>query len=206
MIINLVNLRAGLVWFGDRWGTDLVNGDYYGIYEERAAGVTEKWWETTVGHLGKWQAYRGRYAPNSREEITKRGHDRLPDLASAYSKLMARSESEPCIADVQWEDLEPIFKVAYAIKPSPVFAGKMCHFLLPKAFIVMDNIATQASHYEVYWRGMRDGWHSFKDKPAAMKSLKDSLICEKPIHERYPFETKIMEMCHIGACHLETEP
>jgi hypothetical protein len=88
------------------------------------------------------------------------------------------------------------------VKPgSPVFAGKMCHFLLPKLFIVMDNLATSVFDYEFYWRGMKDEWCRFKEKADARNLLTDAIRSDKRLHPLYPFETKIMELSHIGHKH-----
>ena len=38
---------------------------------------------------------------------------------------------------------------------SQVFACKMCHFLLPNLFLVIDNWATGVMDYEFCWRGMK---------------------------------------------------
>jgi hypothetical protein len=201
MILTLENLHAGISWWGARWDLDLMNADYFAIYEARANGFTESWWSATVATLSRWQAYRGPKPPNRKEEITKRGLDELTHLASEYSKLVEGSRSEPCIADLHWEEVEPMFTIAFGIKPSYVFAGKMCHCLLPKAFLVMDNVATGVSQYEIYWRGMRNAWSRFNDKEEARTVLGNAIVSEGPVHQWYPFETKIMELCHIGQFH-----
>lgn len=74
----------------------------------------------------------------------------MEKVAGDYARLIAKSNGEPCIADHSWKDVESLFSLAYRIKNSPVFAGKMCHFLFPNLFIVMDNLATDASYYEIY--------------------------------------------------------
>jgi hypothetical protein len=208
MVISLDNFRAGLSWWLDKdnWGRDLINAEYDGIYNDRAEGVTERWWGATVTRLGQWQAYRGSKPPNSKLEITQRGLQQLAYLSEEYSRLMSNPMMEPSIADQSWEDIVPVFAIAYRIKPSPVFAGKMCHFLFPNLFIVMDNVATSVSNYEIYWRGMKSAWCSFKDKESLRNALATAIGSGKPIHQRYPFETKIIELCHIGLCHPERHP
>jgi hypothetical protein len=118
MILTLENLHAGISWWDARWDLDLMNADYFAIYEARANGLTESWWSTTVATLSRWQAYRGPKPPNRKEEITKRGLDELTHLASEYSKLVEGSRSEPCIADLHWEEVEPMFTIAFGIKHS----------------------------------------------------------------------------------------
>jgi hypothetical protein len=57
------------------------------------------------------------------------------------------------ITNLLWEDVASLFAPASMIKNarSPVFAGKMCHFMFP-LFVVMDNKATGIFDYEFYWR------------------------------------------------------
>lgn len=206
MIISLDNLRSGLDWWRSesRWGSDLMNGEYGEIFADRNLGILNGWWGKAVDRLGRWIAYRGRTKPNSKEEITARGTTRLDRIAEVYEALTAKCSGEPCLADYSWEEVEPLYSLAFAVKPSPVFAGKMCHFLLPNIFIVMDNWATDTFDYEIYWRGMRDAWCGFDSKEAARTMLTDAIEPTHEIHVQYPVETKIIELCHIGQKHSRT--
>ena len=88
------------------------------------------------------------------------------------------------------------------IKPrSSVFVGKMCHFTFPRLFIVMDNEATSVFDYEFYWRGMKDEWSRFPAKADARKLLAEAIKSDKPLHALYPFETKVLELSHVGYKH-----
>jgi hypothetical protein len=144
-------------------------------------GPVFPWSSALVGRLHsarvgrRWHAYRGPKKPNSKAEIADLGAVRLEQIEAEYQKLAARSSTEPCIADYIWEQVEPLYSLAYGIKSSPVFAGKMCHFLLPNLFVVMDNWAVDASDYEIYWRGMRDAWCSFSNQDAARRMLIDAI-------------------------------
>lgn len=203
MIIGLDNLKAGLKWWHKkRWPQDIHNGDYYDIYAIRFAGTTKEWWAATVGRLGQWRAYRGLTAPNTKIEIHSLGSLRLGLIEEQYAKLIACSRAEPSITDLSWEDVASLFGVVSEIKPaSPVFAGKMCHFIFPKLFIVMDNLATSVFDYEFYWRGMKDEWSRFPAIDNARDLLVEAIKSEKPLHPLYPFETKIMELTQIGYKH-----
>ncbi len=209
MIISLDHLNAGLKWWGKRRGkktkfpSDIHNADYYDIYDVRAAGVTVQWWDATVNRLGQWRAYRGGKCPITKKEIIRRGIQRLSEVAAEYAKLVTSSTTEPCITDVCWEDVDSLFAIASGIRrgKAPVFASKMCHFLFPKLFIVMDNQATSIFDYEFYWRGMKDEWCRFKDKAEASNLLRNAIRSSKPLHPLYPLETKIMELSHIGHKH-----
>jgi hypothetical protein len=205
VIISLNNLKAGIEWWRKKqggWGQDFLNGDYYAIYNARSAGATKEWWAATLNRLGQWRAYRGRTAPNTKDEINSRGGERLGLIGAEYTKLMACSGEEPSITNLSWEDVASFYAVVSEIKPrSDVFAGKMCHFTFPKLFIVMDNEATSVFEYEFYWRGMKDEWSRFRAKADAMKLFAEAIRSDKPVHPLYPFETKIIELSHVGYKH-----
>ena len=202
MIISLDNLKKGLDWRLKKWPKDILNAEYYDMYGVRSSGVTETWWNATVDRLGQWKAYRGPSPPNTKADIAKRGFRRLAAIGAQYAKLAGTSAAEPNIADLSWEEVARLFDLASQIKPrSPVFASKMCHFLFPKLFIVMDNLATSVFDYEFYWRGMKDEWSRFGDKGKARTMLAEAIKSDKPLHPLYPFETKIMESSHIGHKH-----
>jgi hypothetical protein len=123
-------------------------------------------------------------------------------LARDYEQIRSKCDDEPSITTLQWEDLDALFLLVAQIKPrSAVFAGKLCHFIFPKVFIVMDNLGTQVLDYEFYWRGMKDEWVRFKEKDKAVKILRNAIKSDKPLHVHYPVETKIMELSHIGYKH-----
>jgi hypothetical protein len=208
MILNLKNLQLGLSWWRRKsqkegaWPCDIHNADYYDIYGARAAGLTAEWWIATVDRLSQWHAYRGPCAPNTKVAILGRGKQVLNRIAADYEKLIKGLPQEPSIARLQWEDVYSFFLLASRIKPgSAVFAGKMCHFLFPKAFMVMDNLGTGIFDYEFYSRGMKDEWIRFKEKDKAEGILINAIRSPKALHPLYPMETKIIELCHIGYKH-----
>ena len=126
-------------------------------------------------------------------------------LIGAEFTNLTRSGAEPSICDLSWEDAASLFAVVSEIKPhAPVFAGKMCHFTFPRLFIVMDNAATSVfDDYEFYWRGMKDEWNRFPAKAEARRLLEEAInsASDRPLHPSYPFETKILELSHIGYNH-----
>ncbi len=204
MILSLLNLRAGLRWWHNKkgWPKDIYNNIYYDIYRAKEKGPTERWWHITVDNLSRWHAYRGPKQPNTKINIFKRGKRNLTSISSEYNKLIAITRAEPSICDLKWKDVQHLFTIASKIKPtSRIFASKMCHFLFPRLFIVMDNLATGVFYYEFYWQGMKDEWIRFKDKSEAKNLLLSPIRFTKPPHPLYPFETKIMELCYIGYKH-----
>jgi hypothetical protein len=208
MIVSLDNLENGIQWwqtYVDKWGLDFANAEYYDIYKLRADGITQKWWSATVDHLWDWKAIRAPKPPNTKQEILDRGIKRFDAIGGLFSRLRSISSSEPSIADVTWEEIGPLFDLCFQIKPggsrygSPVFASKMCHFIFPKVFPVIDNLATGIFEYEFYWRGMKDEWFRFQEKSEALGMLKAAMKTNgKEVHDRFPFQTKIIELSHIG--------
>ncbi|MCK4578819.1 MAG: hypothetical protein KAU50_08510, partial [Candidatus Marinimicrobia bacterium] len=172
MIITLDNLKIGIHWWQKgNWPMDIHNSDYYEIYDARVGGITEGWWDATVDRLSQWRAFRGPKPPNTKAEIRTRGRKIVEQLTREYESLLGESTSEPSIMDASWENIDGLFGLAAGIQNSPVFAGKMCHFMFPKLFIIMDNQATSVFDYEFYWRGMQAEWNRFDKKEAAERYL-----------------------------------
>jgi len=199
-IISIINLNAGLHWCEkNNWEKDVLNAVYHQTYDIRSKGINE-WWNATVDRLSQWGVLR----PYSRANIIARGNRHLIDIECEYRKLLKKSPVEPSIADLRWEDAAPLFALASEIKPveSPAFSSKMCHLLFPKLFIQMDNNATGICYdYARWWQDRKDKWLSFKDKGRAETIILDVMKSDKPIHDLYPMETKIIEINEIGRRH-----
>ncbi len=126
MITNIANLKAGICrWNQLDFPPDMLNSEYGRMYHSGAAGVTQQWWSSTVDRLGRWRAYRGPKPPNSHYEIAQRGLVCLPDITAEYARLSSLSATEPNITELSWEDVSPLFALAYGIKRSFVFAQQV---------------------------------------------------------------------------------
>jgi hypothetical protein len=204
LILSIANLRKGMGSWRKVWGKNFGNSEYYDIYEvrDRGSGPTDEWWDTTMDRLSVWIALRGPKPPNTKAEIRKRGKRRLEQIKKEYAKLAKKWDGDPSIVNCEWKDVETLFRLASQIKKtkSPVFASKMCHFLFPKLFIVMDNWATGVSDYKSYWCGMKDAWSRFNEKSKAKRLLMKAIAIGSAMrrHPLYPLETKIMELSRIG--------
>jgi hypothetical protein len=202
MIISLHNLRVGLKWWHQNgWPADLHDSDYRDLYAQRGTVGTGPWWTKTVDRLWDWKAIRNRIPPNTKAEIRNRGQSRLPAIAKWHADIIARSTGQqPSITNLNWEDVAPLFALAYGIKRGkhPVFACKMCHFMFPHAFVVMDHEVTGTFEYEFYWRGMKTEWDRFTKKMEAAHMVTNAIQSRNGVFIYYPYETKIMELCHIG--------
>jgi hypothetical protein len=140
---------------------------------------------------------------NSKSKVKEAGLTVLHKMAEQYSRIRSLSTHEPTIEDVRWEDLVSLFEIAFWIKwperriASPVFASKLCHFIFPNVFPVVDNEATGYFDYEFLWRGMKDEWLRFPNRDEAKAVLLKAMENTSK-YELYPIETRIIELCHIG--------
>jgi len=124
---------------------------------------------------------------------------KLPNLRTEYQRILKLSKDEPSTDTVSWQDIDTLYRMIAEIKNrSPVFASKLCHFMFPKIFIVMDRLGTEVMAYDYYWQGMVNEWNLFANKSVAIDLLKTDIEKQSPVHCDYPFETKIMELCHVG--------
>jgi hypothetical protein len=100
-----------------------------------------------------------------------------------------------------WEQIAPLFAIAHAIKDvdSPVFGSKLCHFLLPDAFPVIDRSAVGLGwrSYEEYWRYCHEQWVECSQKSDLTDALRREVGFE--LMPSYPFTTKLTELCLIGS-------
>ncbi|MFP5210053.1 MAG: hypothetical protein ACLGRW_12270 [Acidobacteriota bacterium] len=201
MIIGLQSLRAGIDWWleNTKWSSEFVNDEYHELYRTRELGINEDWWKATVKRLWGWRAIRAPKPPNTQEEINRNGRCFIEAIAVQYRKIREKTSAEPSIEQLSWEEVAPLFGLALEIKNgSQVFACKMCHFLFPKLFLVIDNWATGVMDYEFCWRGMKEEWGRFSAKHDARRELQGAIKSQKPLHSLYPLETKIMELSLIG--------
>ncbi len=202
MVLNEKNLRAGIRSWKQR---DSFPTDFHSaFYSAQKAdltdhGISEGWWRKQIDVLFAWKALR----PYSKEAMKRRGLARLPRLEREYGRLLQRNRS---VADAEWSDLEPLFEVAREIKnvDSPVFASKLCHFLIPNGYFVIDReaIGNKTNDYPGYWEACRDLWRSGDSKTALKQRLRSEIV--KASHDGrvfsgYPWAVKVTEVCLIGA-------
>jgi hypothetical protein len=121
-------------------------------------------------------------------------------IATEYQKLINKCQGKtPNITFLKWSDVEPLFLVAKEIKgvPSPVFASKFCHFMLPGVYPIVDNeVLGGCKSYQVYWKICKKLWNETKNKDALIKLLSKQI--GKGVISGYPWPTKVFELCLIG--------
>ncbi|MGZ8842516.1 MAG: hypothetical protein ACXW18_02565 [Pyrinomonadaceae bacterium] len=201
MKLSIENLKRGLKWWQEgKWPPDYLNNEYYEIYQDREGGVSKQWLNVTIDRLARWRALRSRRPPNKKEQIFDLLSGKLPQLRRQYERVCSLSNNEPSINTLSWPDIDSFFTLTNIKNGSPVFASKLCHFMFPKVFIVMDRLGTEVCPYDYYWQGMVNEWRLFADKHAAIDMLKNEIKkrTSRDLHSHYPFETKVMELCHVG--------
>jgi hypothetical protein len=200
--LSIENLKQGMTWWQKgKWPADYLNHEYSNIYQDRVGGLTEQWLMSTVDRLATWRAIRSPKPPNTKAAILASLGFKLLDLRKEYEQIVRLSMDEPSIETVAWHDIQPLYTImADSKNRSPVFASKLGHFIFPKIFIVMDRLGTEVIPYDYYWQGMLNEWSRFVDKNLAIDLLKNEIKKRSSgeVHNDYPFETKIMELCHVG--------
>jgi hypothetical protein len=202
-LLNQANLEAGVAYWRKtkpKWGPDFHNGDYRKFYSRQQKGFDQEWWEWMVGELRAWQASR----PKSNDYIYGRGRGRLQQLQVERDRIVcAIHPKRPTLENTDWALVSPLYLCAKAIKGvgSPVFGSKLCHFILPNAFPIIDGevISFQNNEYARYWDFCRREWLDCQVKQALEALLRKEI--GGGIVEYYPWSTKITELCIIGQRH-----
>lgn len=88
---------------------------------------------------------------------------------------------------------------------SPVFASKLCHFLLPNIFPVIDHAVVDVNGcYFDYWTYCSRQWQGCEEKALLIDIMKKAIGVS--VFAQYPFSTKIVELCLIGERQLMVLP
>jgi hypothetical protein len=198
--VKLENLQLGIERFQRRWPmeADFHNAFYQRLLEATYAGITTNLWANLVDTLALWKAIR----PRSKADIWTRGCQRLPDLQRERTTILDRHSGHTLDLSVAtWGEVEALFTVAMWIKDvaSPVFASKLCHFLLSDTFPVADRamIGIHATTYQAYWLRCQDGWVRCEQKDILKRELQQ--VMSTVAIANYPWSAKITELCAMGA-------
>lgn len=209
MMVNLLNegnLVSGIRYWREtkkKWDVDFHNDFYKQLQHLKRNGLTKEWWVNIVPYLQSWRASRGK----TDDYIYTRGVERLSELSTEYNKMLGINHSQELDLQIaMWTSIEKLYNVASSIKnvPSPVFGSKLCHFILPNVFPVIDREAVGVYHndYASYWANCSSEWSECQIKEKLKNILKDSIGVQ--VIENYPWSTKIAELCMIGSKHQTT--
>ncbi len=221
MAFRVAELRRGLHRWDEEtnWPRDLHNSFYWELRairrQEGLFAIRHKdWWKHLVlPRLSNWQATR----PVRPQIIAERARRRFHALNILWNnEIMPEINND--IETVEWQCLQGFVELVEQIKslnnPSPVFASKLCHFLVPNIFPVIDTelrikLERQENRsfgsYEDYYEFARAEWRN--TTPEEMSRLKE-IFAEKSArrieekgYERapgYPTKCKIIELCFWG--------
>jgi hypothetical protein len=195
------NLEAGIrFWRSEKthWPSDFHNRLYGDLARWRARGLTECWWDEIVPLLSAWKANR----PRSAAFIRERGSGLLPRLNDAYEELLRSAALQPLeFAELRWQAVRDLYHLAHSIKGvvPPVFASKLCHFILPAAYPVIDGdaVGLQFDGYQPYWTACQGAWAACQERGALVEVLRRAI--GTPPASEYPWGPKITELCLIGS-------
>jgi hypothetical protein len=194
--VPLASLQAGIRVFKARknWPDDFHAGLYVRQAKLLTSGFTEQWWSETVDDLGRWLATR----PLSKADIHKRGLEALSRLRSACDWLPPLGTD---FGEIGWSALSRLFEVACSIKPtlSPVFPSKLCHFIRPDLYVVVDRaVVGLLGPYPDSWAACSRAWRHARPIHDNLRGLL-ATSSTASLPPTYPFATKITELCVIGA-------
>ncbi len=191
-ILTPDNLKRGMDGFWDRgWPKDFHADLYDYLAEIQRDGLSSEWWDESVGFLSEWQAIR----PKTKEFVHQRGKPRLAKMRKSLQNIKAQD-----IKTCEWDSVADLFNTAHEIKNvhSPVLASKLCHFILPAIFPVLDNEALDfpIPSYQYYWNYCRQQWLACDNKKQLKEILRPHL--NQQDGENYPWAVKIIELCIMG--------
>ena len=198
-ILTKANLDAGIkMWRKKDWPADFHNKLYKELKQLKSSGLDTQWWQSIVNVLWDWRAVR----PLSKTFIYQRGLDYLSQLQAEYQRVLdATDKHEPDLETASWETLSGLYTLANSIKGfnSPVFGSKLCHFILPNAFPVIDNdvIGINSRIYKDYWTFCCAQWTSCSKKQELAQNL--ARIIGDEVAALYPWSTKLTELSIIGS-------
>ncbi len=144
--------------------------------------------------LHEWSALR-----RSHPGLCGRWESKFGDLECEYRKILRLKK--PSIESCEWNSVKKLFYIAHAIKgvDSAVFASKLCHFILPSVFTVVDNevmrLYLNKEQYGQYWKFCQNRWKAC-DQKTLIKRMQD--VVGGDWFADYPFATKIAELCVMG--------
>lgn len=166
--VTLEHLQAGLMaWKGRlHWSCDFHNAMYAALDDAKhAESSLTTWWAVAFIRLGEWKALRTSRPGMGRNWIRERGFAQLGEIRDRYeAMLQAHGGVEPDLAQVRFEELEPLLELAREVKDAQswMFSSKLCHFLLPSAVVVTDGRVTPTlgASYRDYWLRCQEGWQA----------------------------------------------
>ena len=201
MSLTIDEFERGVTYWRNetKWPHDFHNAFYKEMAVANPRGVFDDfWWAGFLPVLRAWRATR----PRSSDFLTARAEVRFARLSQAW-ELAVEPHLAGDIESLQWSDVSAFPAIVAEIKDvdSPVFASKSCHFLAPRVFPLVDNVAMGNEYptYEACFRAYQREWAT-----TTAKGIREDLIARlarlvgpSPA-EDFPFKNKVVELCLIG--------
>lgn len=201
MTLTVQELRAGIRYWP--WSRDLHNQFYRDIASCFDGNFDDAWWDCVWGPLYKWRATRGGGTKRAMQARAQKLYPRLNEEWGRHCVPLLKSGAD--LESVKWDEVAPFADLVTQIKNvrSPVFTSKLCHFLLPRVFPVVDNRAMGNPYrtYADYFAAARTEW---LDTPAPVQKQLRSVLGTRigsQMNRDYPEVSKIVELCFIGRRH-----
>ncbi|MEV0453812.1 hypothetical protein [Catellatospora methionotrophica] len=208
--IDPEDFASGVAWWRTRrWPWDFHNRDYRQMAAENPDGRFDAaWWATVQPRLTAWKALR----PVPSHVVAAAVATNAAELARTWASS-CRPYQDTDIADpaVTWEAVRAFPDMVSHLKPtktgSPVFPSKLCHFLLPKIFPVVDQLALGGQHlsYSSYFELVKGTWQATAAGTRQRLTEEiERLIRERPnsaLYDGYPIVNKVVELAFIGRQH-----
>jgi len=205
-VLNNKNLQKGIdLWYTTTWPRDFHNKFYQDLQLRKQHGLNTAWWEPTVDDLWRWKAIR----PLKKRIVLARGQNSLQHLQREYARVQGiLGNRTPSLSNLDWKDVANLYHIASRIKDvnSPVFGSKLCHFIIPDAFPVMDSniiekfeevTGVNAHSYQEYWQFCKSQWVSCVARAQLVLMMQEAIGPNIFLH--YPYVAKITELCLSGS-------
>lgn len=205
-VLNNKNLQKGIaLWYTTTWPRDFHNDFYQDLHLRRQRGLNTEWWRPTVDDLWRWKAIR----PLKKEIVLARGENSLQHLQREYARVQGiPGNRTPSLSNLDWRDVANLYHIASQIKNvnSPVFGSKLCHFIMPDAFPVMDSniikkfekvTGVNAHSYKEYWQFCKSQWVGCVARAQLVGMMQKAIGPNIFLH--YPYAAKITELCLSGS-------
>lgn len=208
-VLNARNLKSGIeIWHKTPWPSDFHNQLYQALDCRKQTGLNTAWWASTVNDLLRWKAIR----PLPKARILSSGQASLHELQAEYTRIQSLLGNQmPSLSSLGWNEVCRIYQLAHQIKnvDSPIFGSKLCHFIMPNAFPVMDKgiivkakaIGINTKSYRHYWGFCRAEWISCITQTHLIGILQREIqtVAGPNTYAHYPYAAKIAELCMSGS-------
>lgn len=192
-------MQGMVIFQSHKWPRDFHYSLYQELTNQLQDGVNTQFWEYIVPILSGWKAIR----PKSRRFISQQGLQALENVNKTRMAILKSEDgTSPSIEYRDWHQVKSLFEIAVSIKDvnSPVFASKLCHFLLPNVYPVADREVININNhtYKEYWKQCKQGWISCECKEDLIDILLEKINPQSSPYVYYPWATKITELCYMG--------